>query len=114
LWYAFGREGEILCLERCVGFEADRIASVAQIEQRTSSRADGAPFQAILLDIYRAEMFAVTAVLPLKLNWSIGLAVEIQLPQYVTFIFTLDGRLPWSEKTSFVLGTKYSHFRYSL
>jgi len=101
-------------LERSVGFEANRIAPIAQIEYRTSSRANRAAFQAILIEIYWAKMLAVTAVLPLKLNWSIGLAGEIQLPQYVTFVFTLDGRLPWSEKTSFVLGTKYSHFRYSL
>jgi len=90
------------------------MAPVAQIEQRTSTRADWTAFQAILLDIYRAKMLAVAAVLPLKLNRSFELAVEIQLAQYVTFIFTFDGRLPRSEESFFVLGTKYSHFRYSI
>ena len=55
-----------------------------------------------------------SAILPLKINRRFGLAVEIQLAQYVTFIFTLDGRLPRGEESFFVLGTKYSHFRYSL
>jgi hypothetical protein len=101
-------------LQRRIGFEADRVTAVAQIEQRTSTRTDWTAFQALMFEIYRAKVLAVAAVLPLNLNLSLGLAGEIQLAQYVTFVFTLDGRLPRSEESSFVLATKYSHFRYSL
>jgi hypothetical protein len=101
-------------LEWCVGFEANGIASVAHIQHRTSSRANRTAFKAILIEIYRAKVLAVAAVLPLKLNWILGLAVEIQLAQYVTLIFTLDRRLSRSEESSFVLGAKNSHFPYSL
>jgi len=68
----------------------------------------------MLPNIYGAKMFAVAAVLPSQINWSFGRSVEVQLAQYVTFIFTLDGRLSWTEESSLMLGTKYSHFRYSL
>jgi hypothetical protein len=70
--------------------------------------------QAILLDIYQTEVLAVAAVLPLQLNRGPGCPLEIQLAQYVTLVFTPDGRLPGSEKSSVVLATKYSHFLYSL
>ena len=114
MWRSVGCEREILRLDRRVGFEADRVAPIAQIEHRTATRADRTPFQAILLNIYRAKMLAVAAVLPLKLSWILGLAVEIQLAQYVTLIFTLDRRLSRREESSFVLGAKNSHFPYSL
>lgn len=114
MWRSFGREREILRLDRRVGFETNRIAPIAEIEHRNATRADRTPFQAILLNTYRGKMFTVAAVLPLELNWSLGLAVESQLAQYVTFIFTPDRRLSRSEESSFVLGTKNSHFSYSL
>jgi hypothetical protein len=114
LWCAFGRYCEILCFEWCVGFEADGIAPVAQIEHRTSSRADGTAFQAILTESYRAKVFAVAAVLPLKLKGKFSLTLEVQFAQQVTFIRTFDGTLPGSQESSFVLGTEYSHFRCSL
>jgi hypothetical protein len=59
-------------------------------------------------------MLAVAAVLPLKLDRIFGITFEIQLAQYVTFTFTFDRTLPWSEESSLVLGTEYSHFRCSL
>jgi len=83
-------------LEWCVGFEANGIASVAQIEERTSSRADRTTFQSFLIEIYRAKMLAVAAVLPLKLKRKFGFPLEIQYAQYVTSILTLDGILPRS------------------
>jgi hypothetical protein len=83
-------------LEWSVGFEANGIASVAQIEHRTSSRADRTTFQAIPLEIYGAKMLAVAAVLPLKLKRKFSLTLEIQFAQQVTFILTLDGTLPRS------------------
>jgi len=101
-------------LDRRVGFEANGIAPVAQIAQRNSSRADRAAFQAILIKTDGAKMLAVAAVLPLKLNWSFGPTGEIQLAQYVPSISTLDWSLPRSQESSFVLGTEYFHFRYSL
>jgi len=81
LWRTFGCEGEIFCLERSIGFEADDIASIAQIEHGTSSRTDGTTFQAIPIEIYRTKMLAIAAVLPLKLNRSFGLTFQIQLAQ---------------------------------
>jgi len=40
--------------------------------------------------------------------------LEIQLAQYVTTVFALDGTLPRSEESSLVFEAKYSHFRSSL
>ena len=59
-------------------------------------------------------MLAVAAILPLQFRRKFGLTLEIQLPKYVTLIFTLDWTLPRSEESFFVLGAKYSHFRCSL
>jgi hypothetical protein len=66
------------------------------MEQGSATRADRTPVQAILLNIYRAKMLAVAAVLPLKLKRQFSLTLEIQLAQYVTSISTLDGTLPGS------------------
>ena len=101
-------------MQRSVGFEAHGIASVAQVEDRNSSRADRTSFQAILIEIKGAKMLAVAAVLPLDFNQRLALTFEIQLAQNVALIFTFDRSLPRTEESSFVLGTEYSHFRRSL
>jgi hypothetical protein len=67
-----------------------------------------------VVEIHRAEVFAVTAVLPPNLNGTFALAFEIKFAQEVAAILTLDWALPRSEEASFVLGTEYSHFRSSL
>jgi hypothetical protein len=59
-------------------------------------------------------VLAVAAILPLDLDWGFGLAFEINLSEQVAAIFTLDGTLARSEKSSFVFRAEYSHFRSSL
>jgi hypothetical protein len=70
--------------------------------------------QAVLVEIYRAEVFAIAAVLPLELDRGFSLTLEVDLAEQVAAILTLDGTLARSEKSSFVFGAKYSHFRSSL
>ena len=67
-----------------------------------------------MVKIYRTKVLAVAAVLPLKLNRKLGITLEIQLAQYVTTVFALDGTLPRSEEPSLVFEAEYSHFRSSL
>ncbi len=43
-----------------------------------------------------------------------GLAFEVDLAEQVAAIFTLDGTLSRSKKSSFVFRAEYSHFRSSL
>jgi len=70
--------------------------------------------QTVLVEIDRAEVFAIAAVLPLKFDWRVGLTFEVNLAEQVAAILTLDGILTRSEESSFVFGAKYSHFRISL
>ncbi|HJU93530.1 MAG TPA: hypothetical protein VJ656_11400 [Pyrinomonadaceae bacterium] len=42
------------------------------------------------------------------------MAFEVNLAKQVAAIFTLYGTLPGGEKSSFVFGAEYSHFRSSL
>jgi hypothetical protein len=70
--------------------------------------------QAVLIEIYWAEVFAIAAVLPLEFDRSVRLTFEIDLAEQVSAILTLDGTLARSEESSFVFGAKYSHFRSSL
>jgi hypothetical protein len=67
-----------------------------------------------LIEIDRTEVFAVAAILPLQIDRGHSLTFEVDLAEKVTAILTLDGALSRSEKSSFVLGTEYSHFRGSL
>ena len=114
MWHAFGREREVFSLERRIRLEADDVAAVAEVKERASACANGAALQAILVKIDRAEMFAVTAVLPLQFDGRRGLAFEIDCAEKVAAILTFDRTLSRSEKSSFVLGTEYSHVRSSL
>jgi hypothetical protein len=59
-------------------------------------------------------VFTVTTVLPLDLDWRSALAFEIELAEEVAAVFTLNGTLPRSEKSSFVFRAEYSHFASSL
>jgi len=59
-------------------------------------------------------VFAVAAVLPLDFDWRFAQTFKVHLTQQMAPIFTLDGTLPRSEKSSFVFRTEYSHFRSSL
>ena len=111
---ALGRKRKVLRLQRRVGFEADEVAPVAQVKERGFSGANWTALQSILLEINRAEMFAIAAVLPLDLDRRTALAFEIDLAEEVAAVFTLNGTLPRSEKSSFVFGAKYSHVGSSL
>ena len=70
--------------------------------------------QAILVEIDGTEVLAITAILPLELGRSYGLAFKIDLAEQVTAILTLDRTLSRSEESSFVFGAEYSHFGCSL
>ena len=70
--------------------------------------------QTVLVEINRAEVFTIAAVLPLEFDGSVGLTFEVDLAEQVAAILTLDGTLTRSEESSFVFGAKYSHFRSSL
>jgi hypothetical protein len=111
---AFRGEGEILGLERRVRLEADHVATVAEVKERASAGTDRAALQAVLVKIDGAEVFAVTAILPLQFDRRRSLAFKIDGAEEVTAILTLDGTLSRSEKSSFVFRTEYSHFRSSL
>jgi hypothetical protein len=111
---AFRGEREIFCLEWRVRFKTDGVATLAQIQKRTFARADRASLQTVLIEIYRAEVLAVAAVLPLDFDWRFSLTFEVNLTEQVAAIFTLDRTLPRSEESSFVFRTEYSHFRSSL
>jgi hypothetical protein len=64
-----------------------------------------------MVEIDRAKVFAVTAVLPSDLNGMFALTLEIKFAKEVAAVFTLDRALARREEASFVLMTKYSHFR---
>ena len=70
--------------------------------------------QAILVEIYRAEVLAVAAILPLDLGRGNGSAFKIDLAEQMTAILTLDRTLSRSEESSFVFRAEYSHFGCSL
>lgn len=78
------------------------------------ARADRAPLQTVLIEVDRAEVFAVATVLPLDFDWRLGVTFKVDLAEQVASIFTLDGTLPRSEESSFVFGAEYSHFASSL
>ena len=59
-------------------------------------------------------MLTVTAILPLQVDRSRGLALEIDIAEKVSAVLTLDWILPGCEESFFVFGTEYSHFRSSL
>ena len=83
---------------------------VAQVKLRSPSRADRAAGEALLVEIDRTKVFAVTTVLPSDLDGVLTLTLEIKFAQEVASIFTLDRALPGSEKSFVVLATEYSHF----
>jgi hypothetical protein len=70
--------------------------------------------QAILVEIYRAKVLAVAAILPLEIDRGCGQAFEIHLAEQVTAILTLDRALSRSEESSLVFWAEYSHFGCSL
>jgi hypothetical protein len=90
------------------------VAAIAQVKKRAFARTDRAALQAVLIEIDRAEVFAVTAELPEDLGRRLALAFEVDLTKEVAAVFTPDGTLPRSEESSFVFGAKYSHFGSSL
>ena len=67
-----------------------------------------------MVKIDRTEVLAIATILPSNRNGVFGKTFEIQLTEQVAAVFTLDGTLTRGEESSFVLGTKYSHFRSSL
>jgi hypothetical protein len=70
--------------------------------------------QAKLVEIYRAEVLTVAAILPPGLDRGESLAFKIDFAEQMTAILTLDRILSRSEESSFVFGAEYSHFRCSL
>jgi hypothetical protein len=101
-------------LKWCIRLEADHVAAITYIKERASASANGAALKAVLVEIDGAEVFAVTAVLPLQFDGDHGLPFEIDLAEKVAAILTLDGTLSRSEESSFMLRAEYSHFRSSL
>jgi hypothetical protein len=81
---------------------------------RASSGAGRAALKSVLVEVDRAEVFAVTTELPLQFDRSYGLTLQVNLAENVTSVFTLNGTLPRGEKSSFVFGAEYSHFCSSL
>ena len=90
------------------------MAAIAQVKKRAPARADRATLQAVVLEIYGAEVFAVTAVLPQDVEQRLAFALKIDLAEDVAAVFTPDRTLPGSEESSFVFRAKYSHFGSSL
>jgi len=70
--------------------------------------------QTILIKIHDAKMFAVAAILPLKIVRGISRAFEIDLAKNVATIFTFDGALARSEEALLMFTTEYSHCYISL
>ena len=87
------------------------MALVAEVTLRAPARADGASCETILVEVNRTKVFAVTAVLPSNLNGMFTQTFEIKFAEEVASVFTLDRALARCEEASFVLMTKYSHFR---
>jgi hypothetical protein len=90
------------------------VAPIAQIKERAASRASGASFQPVLVEIDGAEVLAVAAILPADLGGKLALTFKIECAEQVTTVFTLDWALTRSEEASLVFRAKYSHFRCSL
>jgi len=114
LRHAFTCQRKVFDLQWSVGFETKDVAAIAQVKKRAFARADRASLQVILLKMDRAKVFAVTAVLPEGFDRRPALAFEVDVAEEVAAVFTPDGTLPRSEKSSFVFGAKYSHFCSSL
>jgi hypothetical protein len=66
------------------------------------------------LEVDRAKVLAVAAVLPKDLGRNAAFTFEIDVAQNVTTILARDWALPRSEETSLVFWTEYSHVRGSL
>jgi hypothetical protein len=90
------------------------MALVAEVTLRAAARANGASCEAILVEVNRTKVFAVTAVLPSNLNGMFTQTFEIEFAKEVASILTFDRALPRREEASFVLRTKYSHLSSSL
>ncbi|HEY9502283.1 MAG TPA: hypothetical protein VIR01_11700 [Pyrinomonadaceae bacterium] len=67
-------------MKRSVGLEANRVAATAKVNERASTGANWTALQAFLIEPNRAEMLAITAILPLYLGWRSGVASKIQFP----------------------------------
>jgi len=90
------------------------VALVAEVKLRAASRADRATLQAFAVEVDRAKVFAVTAILPSDLKGGFAQTFKIDFAKQVAAILTLNRALARCEEASFMLGTKYSHFRSSL
>jgi hypothetical protein len=112
---------EILIWYRRDRFEAQGKATITDEYVRTTARANRASLQTVFVEIDQTEMFAVAAVLPLKLEGRVAVVLvlffvpsEIQLAQNMAFVLALKRSLAWCEETLLVFGAEYSHCRYSL
>ena len=101
-------------MQRRVRLEADHIAAVADVNERAFAGTGGTTLQAVLVEVSGTEVFAVTAILPLQVDWRRGLTFEVDLAEKVSAVLTLDGVLSRCEESFFVFRTEYSHFRSSL
>src|SRR4030095_9000210 len=79
----FRRQREVFDLERRVRLKTDHVATIAQAKERASARAHRASLQTVLIEIHRAEVLAVAAVLPLDLDRSFRLTFEVNLSEQV-------------------------------
>ena len=76
---AIGREGKVFSWEGRVRFKTDDVATIAQVKEGAAPRADRAPLQTVLIEVDRAEVFAVATVLPLDIDRGLRLAFEVNL-----------------------------------
>lgn len=115
--HAVRRNREILGIQGRIRFEANCVATIAQVKSRAASRAYRTTFQTIVVEVDYAKVLAVTAVLPLKRKGRVAGAVfsrEVQFTNQMTSILTLDRTLSRCEEAALVLMAENSHFRCSL
>ena len=73
--------------------------------------------QSVVFKVDDTKVFTVAAVLPLKMECRVALAMlsrEIKFAEDMTSILALDWTLSWREEAAFVFMTEYSHCRRSL
>src|SRR5215813_910706 len=111
------RQRKILCFEWCVGFEAKGVTAIAQVNSRAPASANRTAQQSVLLEVNDTKVFAVAAVLPLKMNCRVAFAMlsrEIKLTEDVASVLALDWALSRRKEAALVFVTEYSHRRCSL
>jgi hypothetical protein len=81
LGHAFGRECEVLDVQRRIRFEGDDVTLIAQVELRTAPCTDCASGEAELVEVDRAEVLAIATILPSNRNGMFAETFEIKLTE---------------------------------